>query len=152
MNQQHQQFLALYKATLGLPPEYGTDEWAALDENDPAQRDQKIAAIVQAAENWRRYWTYDAWYQRLQNELRHRDQDVLYRLRETSWDISTHGGWAHLATEPTMADIMARRADHTIHRRCAHGHCWNILTVPIEHANQPTHCPTHATAATQDVA
>lgn len=152
MNQQHQQFLALYRQALGLPPEYGTDEWAALDDTDPAQREQKIAAIVAAAENWRRHWQYDNWYARLQQELRDRDQDVLYRIRETSWDLSAHGGWAHLASEPTMAQTMARRANHsTVLRRCAHRHCPAVLTVPHEQRNNNHHCPTHTPAA-QDVA
>ncbi|HEY9410972.1 MAG TPA: hypothetical protein VIP77_15445 [Jiangellaceae bacterium] len=74
----------------GQIPRYGSPEWEALPTGDA----RVFAAVVIAAENWRRDGTDEAIAARLRRELEEADQLVLARQFEAAQDV--HGAWMDL--------------------------------------------------------
>lgn len=130
MTEQQRRFLELLKQYRSDDmPEYRSAEFDALPEDDP----RRAESMRRAADRWHQYWTFGAWFARLQQELLERDQDVLCRIREASWAISAGGDWPALASEPEMAVVMRRRAEVTVPRRCQARNCRTVVSVPFEH-------------------
>ncbi|HEY9411434.1 MAG TPA: DUF2742 domain-containing protein [Jiangellaceae bacterium] len=71
----------------GPVPRYGTPEWEALPDGDP----RVFAAVVIAAECWRRDGTPEAIAARLRQELEESDRLVLYRQFGAERDV--HAAW-----------------------------------------------------------
>ena len=94
---------ALVHAAGGDFPEYGTAEWAALDDTDP----RKVAACVSAAECWRTS-TDPAWVEwRLRAELDagHAEDD------DARWTPEVVAAVHRAAGQPSYAELCRRRSE-----------------------------------------
>ncbi|PSK99756.1 hypothetical protein CLV30_11759 [Haloactinopolyspora alba] len=93
----------------GPVPRYGSSEWEALGPTDP----RRFAAVVAAAECWRRDSEPEAIAARLRAELAEADLYVRYRLAEASRDVA--GAYSELVDERgqvvSYAELVRRRAD-----------------------------------------
>lgn len=85
-------------------PLYGSDTWEALDLDDP----RRFAAVVAAAECWRRDGEPDAIAARIDQELADIDLYVRYRLSEASRDVSR--GYVYDG-RPSWRELQRRRAE-----------------------------------------
>lgn len=83
-------------------PAYGSPEWQQLDRDDP----RRAAAIVFAAECWRRYWTPDMVTDRAEQF----ETEIAARLREAAHAISAGQNWVRVANAPSYAELQRRRA------------------------------------------
>jgi hypothetical protein len=92
-------------ATLGVnaSPEYGSPAWLALRANDP----RRAAAIIEAAEKWRRQQAREQWL----DELLERDPEQWYR--HVTADANTEAKRVvraeRLSTRPTAVELARRR-------------------------------------------
>jgi hypothetical protein len=96
-------------------PEYGTPEWAALDDGDPV----KVAATVAAAEAWRAYTHPAAVADRLRLELdaaRHQAAVEAEAAAEAAFQAVASQVRAR-AGRPTLAELAEERGDHVGLRR-----------------------------------
>lgn len=91
--------------TLGVRafPEYGSPAWLALRANDP----RRAAAIIEAAEKWRRQQAREQWL----DELLERDPEQWYR--HVTADANTEAKRVlraeRLSTRPTAVELARRR-------------------------------------------
>lgn len=126
--------LSAARVTGQRPPAYGSPAWAALPDEHPG----KWAAVLHAAECWRRYWASDT------RDLRAEatERDLRRRLREMSWDLSTDRDWRRAATAPSYAALEERRAQPpaTVTVACAEPGCPATFTRPA-HLTRPTGQP-----------
>lgn len=84
-------------------PDYGTPEWAALPDADPA----KVAATVVAAEAWRTYWSPEERAFRLRIEL-----DALRDYEEPAvWTPEIVAEVKRTANRPSFAELSDRRGE-----------------------------------------
>ncbi len=116
--------LAAARITGQRPPAYGTEAWAALPDDHPG----KHAAVLLAAECWRRYWAPDM--TALRAEATERDRRA--RLRQMSADLAEGLDWRRQATAPSYATLDARRARPaaTVTVPCAEPGCDRRFTRP----------------------
>jgi hypothetical protein len=87
-------------------PSYGSPEWDALPDQDP----RRAAAVVRAAEAWRRHVSVAQVTADLVDELRRSDEALRLRVRSGSWDVAGAYSWRDLAALPTRDELLARRA------------------------------------------
>lgn len=85
---------------VGRLPEYGSAEWHALIPGDP----RRFAALVVAAEAWRRFWEQDAVAERLRDELA-----VAAQLEAAAFADVAAGVRSH-ADSPSWSEIRGRWA------------------------------------------
>lgn len=114
----------------GLPPAYGSRQWAALPADDP----QRWAAVLLAAECWRRYWTPDMRALRADAA----ERALRARLRQMSWDLAAGLDWRRQARAPSYAELQRRRAQppDTVTVACAEPGCPATYTRPA-HLTRP---------------
>jgi hypothetical protein len=94
----------------GEPPQYGSPAFLALDQDDPL----RLAALVVAAEAWRREHTPEVFAQRLADELVARQQvDGAARDEIAHWVVGRvrSMGNPHSVWYPTQADLVRRRQE-----------------------------------------
>jgi hypothetical protein len=89
----------------GEIPVYGSDEWEALDAADP----RRFAAVVVAAECWRREGEPDAIEARLRHELAEADWLAAWRLRRMSGDLSEAEDWSAIAAWTPIVELKRLR-------------------------------------------
>lgn len=88
-------------------PRYGSTEWDELDEQDP----RRAAAVITAAEAWRRHCSPEQVAEDLRQQLVDEEEAVWRRIRELSWDLSASGDWEAIARRPTYAELCDRRGE-----------------------------------------
>jgi hypothetical protein len=92
-------------ATLGVEafPEYGSPAWLTLRTADP----RRAAAIIEAAELWRRQQAREAWLDRMLDE----NPEEWFRLVTTSANAEANRVLRaeKLSTRPTAAEVARRR-------------------------------------------
>jgi len=84
---------------------YGSPQWDALPDDDPA----KWAAVLRAAELWRRHWQPEAITARLFEELARVDQQAARHRKAAAVDLSGTHDWAAQSRRPSHAEIQRRR-------------------------------------------
>lgn len=99
----------LIARTSGPSPRYGTPEWEGLPASDP----RKLAAVAVAAECWRDHCSTYRVAEDLLERMAEEDRAVLWRSRETSWDVRASlaaclPGWVD---SPSHAELQRRRAE-----------------------------------------
>ncbi len=122
--------LAAARITGQRPPAYGSPEWQALGDEHPG----KHAAVLLAAECWRRYWAPDMTALRAEAT----ERDLRRRLREMSADLADARDWRRQATAPSYATLDARRARPaaTVTMPCAELGCPHTFILPA-HLTRP---------------
>lgn len=123
--------LAAARTTGQRPPAYGSPAWAALPDEHPG----KQAAVLHAAECWRRYWQPDITALRADAA----ERDLRARLREMSWDLSAGRDWRRAATAPSYAELERRRDQPpaVVTVACAEPGCPASFTLPAHLARAP---------------
>lgn len=133
-------------------PEYGSPAWHAL----PADHPDRIRALRQAAEAWRRYWLPAAIARRLRNELDLIDRITLDRFKAISADVSRAWDASRHCSGPTFAELRRRR---TLVSRLPCGECGEpvdlVHPLPDELANRlpdtsGVRCTTHSESPTTE--
>lgn len=94
-----QQFTAL---GIAEAPEYGTAAWLKLRADDP----RRAAAIIEAAELWRRYRARETWLDQLLDD----DPERWFSIVTADADAQASRMAGALARQPTAAETEARRA------------------------------------------
>lgn len=84
-------------------PKYGSADWLAL----PHTSRLRLAAILRAAESWRRHISPEQVASDLIEEMARVDDELRRRVREASWAISQAKDWGSLG--PTYAELRALR-------------------------------------------
>lgn len=87
---------------VGPIPQYGSAEWAALPARDP----RLWAAAIAAAEAWRDYCSPE----RIALDLAAEQDAFTRRMKAASVDVSMAADWAAIASQPTHAELVRRRA------------------------------------------
>lgn len=132
------------------PPDYGSPEWAALPDDHPG----KHAAVLHAAECWRRYWAPDM----LDLRAEATERDLQRRHREMSWDLSEGRDWRRAATAPNHAELDQRRAQPPamVSVACVEPGCGHSYRLPTHLTRAPgrpaPRCWHHSDAVRGEVA
>lgn len=112
--------------TLGVNeyPVYGSPAWAALRAADP----RRAAAIIEAAELWRRQQAREAWLDRLLDEA----PEEWFRI--VTADADAEAGRQlralRLSAQPTAAELAARRAQRGPVREVVATAGWPPVAIP----------------------
>lgn len=103
-------------------PEYGSPAWLALRADDP----RRAAAIITAAEQWRRYAAHEAWLDRLLDE----DPEHWFRIVTADANAYARSIAAELARRPTHDEIAARREAVHAPREAKASPGWPPIAIP----------------------
>ncbi len=103
-------------------PEYGSPAWCALRTTDP----RRAAAIITAAEQWRRHASREAWLDHLLDE----DPERWYAYVTADANAYARHIAPALARRPTHAELTARRAVRAQAREVAAAPGWPPVAIP----------------------
>ena len=90
----------------GSCPRFGSPEWLRLPPTDR----RRTAAVVRAAEAWRRHCSREQVTLDLIEQLQREDDSIRRRVREASWQVAGALDWGRLADTPTHDELRERRA------------------------------------------
>jgi hypothetical protein len=90
-------------------PRYGTDEWHALPDQDP----RRAAAVMRAAEAWRRHCSPWQVAQDMRDSLAEIRDVIAYTFVQTSHDVAEAeaADWDAIFDRPTFAELCDRRGE-----------------------------------------
>ncbi|MFE3635811.1 DUF2742 domain-containing protein [Streptomyces sp. NPDC059168] len=103
-------------------PEYGSPAWCALRSTDP----RRAAAIITAAEQWRRHASREAWLNHLLDE----DPERWYAYVTADADAYARSIASALARRPTHDELAARRAQRKAARAVVAAPGWPPVAIP----------------------
>lgn len=103
-------------------PGYGSLPWRKLRASDP----RRAAALITAAEQWRRHTAREAWLDALLDE----DPEEWFRLVTADADAEARRIAPALARRPTHDELSARRALRTRARPVVASPGWTPVAIP----------------------
>ncbi|MFD8610531.1 hypothetical protein [Streptomyces sp. NPDC059631] len=103
-------------------PEYGSPAWCALRATDP----RRAAAIITAAEQWRRHASREAWLDRLLDD----DPERWYAYVTAGANAYARSIAGDLARRPTQDELAARRARRRAARAVVARPGWPPVAIP----------------------
>lgn len=113
------QFAAL---GVGEAPEYGSTAWLRLRADDP----RRAAAIIFAAEMWRRHRAREAWLDQLIDD----DPERWFAIVTEDADAQARKAAHVLARQPTAAEVAARRAQFAPSHTLKATPGWSPIAIP----------------------
>lgn len=102
--------------------EYGSAAWLKLRADDPG----RAAAIVEAAELWRRHLAYEAWLDQLLDD----EPERWFSIVTAEADRYARRIAGTLARQPTAAEMTARRAQQCPAHRLKATAGWPPIAIP----------------------
>lgn len=103
-------------------PDYGSAAWLALRATDP----RRAAAILTAAEQWRRHTEREAWLDQLLDE----DPERWYRIVTADAEAYARRVAPSIARRPTHAEVQARRTKAPAARAVVATPGWPPIAIP----------------------